>query len=89
MSGCGAEAHLRRELGPGRRLPIETNPVLIARVRAMQQPMQEIPTETTGGWRGYWVGIHIDPATKQSEEKRDPANETIRETTAAAAPAVS
>ena len=36
---------------------------LLARVRAMQQPMQEIPPETAGGWRGYWVGIHIDPET--------------------------
>ena len=36
---------------------------LLARVRAMQQPMREIPPETAGGWRGYWVGIHIDPET--------------------------
>ena len=36
---------------------------LLARVRAMQQPMQEISPETAGGWRGYWVGIHIDPET--------------------------
>ncbi|MDD9963128.1 MAG: hypothetical protein OXU70_13665 [Gammaproteobacteria bacterium] len=36
---------------------------LLARVRAMQQPMREIPPETAGGWRGYWVGIHIDSET--------------------------
>lgn len=36
---------------------------LLEEVRAMGQPMQEIPSESAGGWRGYWVGIHIDPET--------------------------
>ena len=36
---------------------------LLAKVREMRQPMQEITAETAGGWRGYWVGIHIDPET--------------------------
>ena len=36
---------------------------LLARVRAMQQPMQEVSPEAAGSWRGYWVGIHIDPQT--------------------------
>ena len=36
---------------------------LLAKVRAMQQPMQELPPEAAAGWRGYWVGIHVDPQT--------------------------
>ena len=36
---------------------------LLARVRAMQQPMQEVSPEAAGSWRGYWVGIHVDPQT--------------------------
>ena len=36
---------------------------LLARVRAMQQPMQELSPEAAAGWRGYWVGIHVDPQT--------------------------
>ena len=36
---------------------------LLAKVRAMQQPMQELSPEAAAGWRGYWVGIHVDPQT--------------------------
>ncbi len=36
---------------------------LLAKVREMHQPLQEVAPETAGGWRGYWVGIHIDPQT--------------------------
>ena len=36
---------------------------LLERVRAMGQPMLEVSSAEASGWRGYWVGIHIDPET--------------------------
>ncbi len=61
---------LDRALGEGAENPAAQaveegafDPELLARVRSMQQPMQEIPPRLAGGWRGYWVGIHIDPET--------------------------
>ena len=36
---------------------------LLERVRVMGQPMLEVSSAEASGWRGYWVGIHIDPET--------------------------
>jgi len=36
---------------------------LLAAVRALGQPIDEVGREIQGGARGYWIGIHIDPQT--------------------------
>ncbi len=48
------------------------DPQLLDAVRAKGQPITALPTAQSGNWRGYWVGIHIDPESGRREGAGSP-----------------